>query len=264
MHILSCHPSLCPAWLLNPTETVIHKKEMEFLLPCTSYALDRQWWDSGYRSWITQTQDSALKPHVARGPLGSWLCAPLRDVGPRKVDDLSAIVMGMGLQASSNMCTCITHMCTCTHVPLASLIPALKKKIHFYWEAGEAGWSYWVLWGWGGAQGDSHPLPSSTHFWVRCSASAWEALCAECGSSKGWFIAVPGVAQLSEQEWSISPSPSLLHCAKSDRLWVSCPDRAKREAQRLVGRTAEHKSSPQVVPCWLTLRPWTNCFFLNN
>lgn len=28
----------------------------------------------------------------------------------------------------------------------------------------------------------------------------------------------PGVAQLSEQEWPISPSPCLLHCAKSDRL----------------------------------------------
>lgn len=28
----------------------------------------------------------------------------------------------------------------------------------------------------------------------------------------------PGVAQLSEQERLIFPSPSLLHCAKSDRL----------------------------------------------
>lgn len=139
MHIPSCLPSLCPAWLLSPTETVIHKKEMEFLLPCTSYAIDRQWWGSGYRSWITQTQDSALKPHVAQGPLGSWLYAPLRDAGPRKVDDLSAIVMGMGLQASSNMCTCITYMCTCTHVPLASLIPALEKKNTFLlrsWRSG--------------------------------------------------------------------------------------------------------------------------------
>lgn len=249
MHILSCHPSLCPAWLLSPTETVIHKKEMEFLLPCTSYALDRQWWDSGYRSWITQTQDSALKPHVAQGPLGSWLCAPLRDVGPRKVDDLSAIVMGMGLQASSNMCTCITHMCTCTHVPLASLIPALKKKIHFYWEAGEAGWSYWVLWGWGGAQGDSHPLPSSTHFWVRCSASAWEALCAECGSSKGWFIAVPRggpAVRTGMVHLAISISPAL---CKKRPVVSQLPRQSRKRSPEVSGEN----SRAQILPPSSTL-----------
>lgn len=155
-----------------------------------------------------------------------------------------------------------THVHACprmqahTHVPLASLIPAVGKKNTLLLRSWRGRLGCWVLRG-TGAQRDSPLLPSSNHHWVRPSwvpCSCLRSLVCWVWQQQSWFVTVaPG--------WPSSPT-AMAHVPVS--VFPDCADRAIRGAQSLVGRTAEHKSSSPSSTCWLTSRPWTNCFFLNN
>lgn len=149
--------------------------------------------------------------------------------------------------------------CTRVHVPLVSLILAGLAKMCFYSEAGRSLWSYR-----GEGTKDGHLWPSHNRAsWMPGLGSG--SLVYWAWQRQDWFITAPaGVAQLSEHDSSAPPLHPPCSVQKVTGGESAAQIQPQGKLRGWVGRTAECKFSCWVVPCWLTLRPWTNCFFLNN
>lgn len=214
------------------------------------------------RTWISSHLSKSRSWEVGTWPSVVWMSH--RFFFPWHWDGtLSTEVVGLGVCAFS--CTCThTHMWThmhprdhtCTHViaharghsgiPLSCLTPAGFEN-NVLLPLG--GWEKLVRLGVplrSGHKETSHGLLPHNSPSVKSAMLCFglESLVCWAQQPRSWLITATRVAQLSEQDWPISPLFTLL-CQKSHRCESSAYTEPHGNLKRLVERMAESNSPPE-------------------